>query len=161
MSLRHGFQGKLLETYLDREMSPVIAAIARHHVPGACRADLIDFLWTGCSTTQLQMIVRYMGGDAVPITHIEIEEIAGSLYATAQIERGLNFTGNAVMMVARIPETLRQALIGRPLSALVDHRLLPGSAVIKRINVQGDIITVELGGTDPEPSPITDNKENP
>lgn len=159
MTLRHGFQGRLLETYLDRDVSPIIAAIARHHVPEACRRDLVGFVSTGCSTEQLQMIIRYMGGTRPPLTHIEIEEIGGALYSSAQIEGGLNFTGNAVMMTARIPETLRQALTGRPLSALVDHHLLPGMAVIRRINVLGSIITAELDGDDPSTTSYTIGKE--
>lgn len=87
--------------------------------------------------TQLNMIIRYMGGTPPPLVHIEIEESGGQIHATAQFGGGLNFTGDAVMINQRLPETIRTALVGRPLSALIDHPLLPGDEKIIAIREMG------------------------
>lgn len=161
MSRWRGRLGKLLETYRGREVSPVIAAIARNHVPEECQEDFLDFVWTGCSVVQLQMIIRYMGGTRVPIGHIEIEETKGELHATAQFAGGLNYMGDSVMVPATLPETLMMALVGRPLSALVDHPLLPGDEVITAIRSSGigNYLVAEFGRRDTDASDTSINQQ--
>lgn len=112
---------------VDRSIMPILVARVGDRMARDLMQDLAAS--TGVRGDIFKRLATVLGSPTTPWRE-EIDPSTERLHYSAMIRAGTHWTGTRLAVESQLPETVLQAIVGMPLSAVVAHPLLPANRIV-------------------------------